>query len=230
MSTLNIFCAGAVKSALMNAMLGFEQQSEHKARYTFGSSGTLQSKISSGERADIVLLSRAPLEQLAHQGKVLGDTIFDVGRVGVGIAVRANAMLPDISTPESLRASLRAFGSIAFGDPSRGDSSGIHFAKVIERLGITDELNDKIILAPLGLAVAELVDQGKAEMGATQATVILACKGVAFAGLLPDSLQHITTYALGVAADSDVLSTARDLADYLATPAAKACFTAAGFA
>lgn len=230
MSTLNVFCAGAVKFALMDALLGFERQSGHKTHYTFGSTGSLQSRIVAGERTDIVLLSRAPVEQLARQGRVLADTIVDVGRVGVGIAVRANATLPDVSTPDTLRASLRAVESIAFGDPSKGDSSGIHFAKVIERLGISDELSGKIVLAPLGLAVAEFVDQGKAEMGATQATVILACKGIVLAGLLPDSLQHITTYALGVAANSGAVPIARNLADYLATPAAKACFRAAGFA
>jgi molybdate transport system substrate-binding protein len=214
----------------MEALRGFEQHSGHKVHCTFGSTGSLQNKLVAGERADVILFARPPVEQLAHQGRVLADTVVDVGRVGVGVAVRANASRPDVSTPDALRASLRAAKSITFGDPAKGDSSGIHFAKVIESLGIKDEISDKIVLAPLGLAVAEFVDQGKVEMGATQATVILACKGIVLAGLLPDSLQHITTYALGVVADSGVLPSARNLADYLAAPAAKACFRLAGFA
>jgi molybdate transport system substrate-binding protein len=229
-SAINVFCAGAVKSALIEALRGFEQHSGHTVQCTFGSTGSLRNKIVAGELADVILMSRSPVEQLAHQGWVLADTIADVGRVGVGVAVRANAALPDVSTPDALRASLRAARSITFGDPSKGDSSGIHFAKVIETLGIKDELSDKIVLAPLGLAVAELIDQGKVELGATQATVILACNGIVLAGLLPEGLQHITTYALGVVSDSGVLPAAHKLADYLAAPAAKACFRAAGFA
>jgi molybdate transport system substrate-binding protein len=228
--TINVFCAGAVKSALTDLVHAFEQSSGHRVHCTFGSTGTLQSKVVAGERADIVLLNRSSVDELAHQGKVVANTIVDIGRVGVGIAVRANTELPDVSTPDALRASLRAARSIAFGDPAKGDSSGIHFSKVLEKLGIADEIRDKIVLAPLGLAVAESVDQGKVELGATQATVILACKGITLAGLLPPGLQHITTYALGVAADGGSLPIACDLADYLTAAAARSRFSAAGFA
>lgn len=230
MTTINVFCAGAVKSGLMRIVQGFEKYSGCKVSCTFGSTGTLRDKVVAGECADVVLLNRSSVEQLVRQGRVLADTVVDIGRVGVGIAVRANTALPDVSTPDALRACLCAARSIAFGDPAKGDSSGIHFAGVIERLGIADKIRGKIVLAPLGLAVAEYVSRGEAELGATQATVILACNDLKLAGLLPSGLQHITTYALGVVENGENRSIARELAHYLGAPAARSSFSAAGFA
>jgi molybdate transport system substrate-binding protein len=145
------------------------------------------------------------------------------------VAVRADAAVPDVSTPHALRSSLLAAKSLAYGDPAKGDSSGIHFAKVLERLELGKAVGAKTVLAPLGLAVAELVESGEVEMGVTRASVILACKGTKLAGLLPAELQHATTYAAAMMAGSGRADEAKRFLAHIASPAAKSTFKMAGF-
>jgi molybdate transport system substrate-binding protein len=226
---LKVFCAGAVKSAIMDVAQAFERDTAHSLQFIFGAVGGLQDRVMNGEPADVLILTRPALERMASQGRVSGETIIDLGRVGVGIAVRGDAPLPDVSTPEALRKALIAAKSLAYGDPAKGDSSGIHFATVLERLGIAREIHAKAVLAPAGLAVAELVEKGEVEMGATQASVIAANKGIRLAGLLPASLQHITTYSAAVTGDTVSAEAARLFVSYLSSPLAKSKFGQAAF-
>jgi len=226
---LKVFCAGAVKSAIADFAQSFERETGHGLQFTFGTVGGLLDRIEAGEPADVLVLARPPLEQAAQRGKVLPGSIVDLGRVGVGIAVHNDAPSPDVSTPDALRTALLAARSLAYGDPAKGDSSGIHFAQVLDRLGITQEMGAKTILAPVGLAVAELVERGEAQMGATQASVIRACRGIKLVGLLPASLQHYTTYAAAVTTDAVSGEAAGRFVDYLTTAPAKSGFARAGF-
>ena len=226
--TINVLCAGAVKSPVTAIAQGFEENTGNKVGLTFGPVGALKAKLLAGEPADIVILSRPVLEQLVQEGKLLGQTISELGRVGVGITVRSSTVLPDVSTPDALRRVLLAAKSIAYGDPAKGDSSGVHFASVLKRLGIEHEVKERSVLAAAGLAVAELVKTGEVAIGATQATVISACEGVLLAGLLPADLQHITTYALALVADEVSSDTAAAFAAYMNTSSAKAQLERAG--
>jgi molybdate transport system substrate-binding protein len=191
--------------------------------------GALLRQHAQGEKADLLLLSRPAIEGLVTQGKVLRP-VFDVGTVGVGIAVRSGSVRPDLSSPDSLRSALLGALSLSYGDPAHGDSSGVHFAKVIAQLGISDAMAGKTRLAPSGLAVAELVRDGHVAIGATQASVIAACRGVDLAGLLPGELQNFTTYACALAADAQTPGEAQRLLDYLRTDRAREVFANAGFA
>lgn len=230
MSTaINVFCAGAVRPAMMMLVAGFEQETGHRLQFTYGAVGALKARILKGESADALILNRPALEQLKQVGKLLGGAISDLGQVGVGIAVQNNASLPDVSTPDALRETLLIATSISYGNPAMGDSSGVHFFDVLERLGISEQVRRKTILAPSGLAVAELVQQGKVELGATQASVISACDGITLVGLLPSSLQHITTYSAAVTADAASVEPARLFVDYLMDPLAKSKFRKAAF-
>jgi molybdate transport system substrate-binding protein len=229
MEAVKVFCAGAVKAALARLIREFEEKFSCELQFTFGTVGSLRSRMEAGETADVAILNRPAMQQLAQQGKVDGGVIADIGRVGVGVAVHDGAPLPDVSTADALRKTLLAAGSVAYGDPGKGDSSGIHFGKVLEQLGIADQIKSRVVLAPVGLAVVELLEKHEVELGATQASVILANKNVALAGLLPAGLQHFTTYSFGLMADSPRLSRARLFFDYLTAPSAKKHFEAAGF-
>lgn len=228
-STLRVFCAGAVKSAIMRFAQEFERDTNESLQFTFGTVGSLQAKLMAGEPSEIAILTRPALEKMATDKKVITETIIDLGCVGVGIAVRQGAALPDVSTPDALRTVLIETESLTYGDPAKGDSSGIHFAHVIEQLGIAQTVNAKTVLAPVGLAVADMVAKGEVQLGATQASVILARQGVELAGLLPESLQHITTYSAAVMTQAASCDAARRFITYLSNPSAKSQFALAGF-
>ena len=229
MNTIDVFCAGAVRSAFLEINADFEKKSGYKLNCTFGSTGSLQNKVSTGEKVDIVLLNRSSVEELANSGFVIQETIVDIGHVGVGIAVHEDTFSPDILTSDALRKTLLAAKSISYGDPANGDSSGIHFLKVIKKLGIEDEVRSKTVLASMGLAVAELVADQTVELGATQATVILGTSSLKLVGLLPDDLQHITTYALGTLVHAKSSKIVSELLKNIQTEQAKTSFRNAGF-
>ena len=227
-ATVHVLCAGAVKHAFTALAGRFEQDTGQRVNCTFAAVGSLLRQHAEGAKADVLLLSRPAIDGLVSLGKVLRP-VFNVGTVGVGVAVRSGSTRPDLSSPGLLRGALLGALSLSYGDPAHGDSSGVHFAKVIAQLGISDAVAGKTRLAPSGLAVAELVRDGHVAIGATQASVIAACRGVDLAGLLPSELQHFTTYACGVAADADARERAQQLLDYLRTERAREVFANSGF-
>jgi molybdate transport system substrate-binding protein len=111
----------------------------------------LRKQIDAGETADVLILSRPVLEALQSQGKVADGSIANMGKTYVAIGVRTGAPLPDISTAEKLKAALLAAKSISYADPAKGGASGVYFAKVIDRLGITDQMKSKTVLVPGGI-------------------------------------------------------------------------------
>ena len=154
-------------------------------------------------------------------------TRTDIARVGIGVAVKEGAPLPDIATPEAFKRTLLAVKSLVYVDPGRGATSGIHFASVLQRLGIAEAVKDKTLLWPGGFA-AEAVAKGQAELCVHQISEILPVAGVTLVGPLPKEFQKITTYSGGVTARSEHADAARALLAFLARPAFKAKFAAAG--
>jgi molybdate transport system substrate-binding protein len=150
-----------------------------------------------------------------------------LGTVRIGVAVRRGGPHPDVSTVAAFRATLVGAQSVAWGDPARGATTGIHFAKVIERLGIAGELASKQRLAADGLDVMRKVGSGEAELGITQKSEILHADPALFAGLLPDELQLATTYTAWVPGDDG--TPARAFLAALTVPAARERFRAEGF-
>jgi len=138
-STLIVYCAGAMKAAVADLAGKFERDTGHTLTFTYGPVGGLRTKAVA-ENPDVLILSAPALDEMGSEGHVIRETIVRLGTVGVGIAVRNGAPVPDVSTPERLRSALLAAKSLTYGDPAKGDSSGVHFAKVLERLGIVEEL------------------------------------------------------------------------------------------
>jgi len=228
MAAVNVLCAGAVKAALQGPAGEFERGRPGSLRCAYGPVGSLRARLEAGEPADLLILSRPVLDALAGEGRVEPGSIADIGTVGVGIAVRRGAPLPDIASAQALRARLLEAESVCYGDPAHGDSSGTHFAKVLQMLGLAEAVAGKAVLAAAGLEVVEIVGGGRAALGATQSSVIAADPSVVLAGLLPPPLQHTTTYALALAPSAGPW--AREFAARLRQADAAAHFRRAGFA
>ena len=137
----------------------FERTTGHKLNLTFGITSALKRQIEAGELCDIAIMAAQFIDDLIKQGKLRADTRTDVARSGIGIAVRAGAPKPDISTVEALKRVLLDTKSIAY---SKEALSGIYFASLLERLGIAEAMQPKTKFGA-GL-VAELVAKGEADM------------------------------------------------------------------
>ena len=223
---LNVLSAGAVKTIVTELADAFRQETGHTVKLTFDTVGA-QRKRAVTEPVDVLILTDAAIDEMAGQGQVVAGTRTDLARAGIGVGVREGAPRPDISTPEALKRALLAARSLVYVDPARGATSGIHFAGVLQRLGIADAVKDKTVLWPGGFA-AEAVVKGQAELVVHQISEILPVRGVTLVGPLPKELQKITTYSGGLAAKSAAPDAARTLLAFLARPAFKAKFAAAG--
>ena len=174
----------------------------------------LLDRLRGGEAADVVILTRQALDDLATQGSVVAASCVDLARSFVGIAVKAGAAHPDIATESALRATLLGARSIAY---SRIGASGIFFAQLIERLGIASEVNARARIIPSGLTAALLVS-GEADLAVQQISELKQVAGVDVVGPIPRELQTAAVFSAGRWAASLKPAQADALLRYLASP------------
>ena len=222
---IRVFSGGALKSAVAPLAAEFERASGHSVKIEFIPMGPLQARLAKGERPDLVFITSDVLDGLAASGRVERAAARELGRVGIGVAIREGATVPDISTPEAFRNTLLAARSLVYIDPKIG-TSGKHFAEVLERLGITEQMKPKSVLGTGGFVV-EPVGRGEVEIGVHQISEILPVKGVRMIGELPAALQKYTVY-IAVPPAGAVPEPASALVRFLTSPAARAAFVSAG--
>src|SRR5881409_2363257 len=140
---VKVLSAGAVRAIVTDLAEAFHQETGHTVTLAFGTVGVIRQKLTAGEPVDVVIMSDAAIDETARQGAVVPGTRTDIARTGMGVAVREGAPKPDISTPEALKRALLAAKSLVYVDPGQGATSGIHFAGVLERLGIADALRGR---------------------------------------------------------------------------------------
>ena len=224
---IKVLSAGAMKSIITELGESFRQETGHTIVITSGTAGEIRKKMVAGEWTDVVIVTDMVIEQLATPGLIVADTRADIARTAIGVAVRQGAPLPDISTTEAFKQSILAAKSLVYTDPARGATSGMHFAAVLQRLGIADAVKGKTVLWPGGYAAEALVT-GQAEICVHQISEILPVKGVTLVGPLPKELQKLTTYSAAVASLATTPEVARAFVAYLARPSFKPKLAAAG--
>ena len=226
---LVVFSAGAVKAALSVLAPAWEKQSGDRLLITYAAAGDLRKKLAAGERADLLIL---PLENFAaveQQGLTDAASRRDLGSVGIGIAVKAGAALPDISSEDGLKRALLAAKSLTYMDPTRG-TSGKHFDEVVlPKLAIRDAVRAKAVLGEGGM-IADKVARGEVEMAIHQMTEILPVAGVAIVGVLPPSLQKNTVYSGAVMKSAASPIEAAALLEFLVATEGRKLFVSKGFA
>jgi molybdate transport system substrate-binding protein len=169
--------------------------------------------IADGATADVAIITRQAIDQLTAEGKIVPGSAKDVAQSGIGLAVRAGASKPDISTVEALKQTILAAKSIAF---SRLGASGVHFAEVIERLGIADEIRRKAIISDAYMG--EIVARGEAELAVQQISELMPVAGIDIVGPLPGDLQKISLFAAAIFTAAKNPAGGAKLVSFLAPP------------
>ena len=142
--------------------------------------------------------------------------------------MRSGAPKPDISTPEKLKEALLAAKAIAYSDPARGGASGVHFAKVVERLGIAEQVKAKSKHPETAGLPGKLLLEGTADLAIAQVPELLEVQGTELVGPLPGDLQNITTFAGGVVTGAKQADAGSRIPEFLQTPEAVATIKAKG--
>jgi molybdate transport system substrate-binding protein len=224
---LKVMSTVALTPALGELAPKYESSSGNKLTIVYSTIAELKKRIDAGETADVMILSRPALDDLQTQGKVAQGSIVNVGKSYVAIGVRAGAPRPDISSAEKLKTALLATRSISYADPAKGGASGVYFAKVLDRLGISDQMKSKTVLVPNAQA-GELVARGEVEMGVAQASEIAAVPGTQVVGPLPGDLHSELIFAVGIGSTSKDPAAAKPLIDLLTGPIGAAVLKSKG--
>ncbi len=230
MTTLSIISAGAAKGLVGTLAPRFEQAHGIALRGQFGAVGAMKEALLAGNPCDVLILTQKMLEELAREGHVDGATIRPLGRVYTGIAVCEGAVLPDVRDEAALRASLLQASAIYFPDPQRA-TAGIHFAQVLDRLGVRGDVEQRLHPYPNGAtAMAEMARARDVRaIGCTQATEILYTPGVTLVALLPKAFELSTVYSASVVNGASDATVAARFIEMLAGADNAALRTAGGF-
>jgi molybdate transport system substrate-binding protein len=228
MADLVVFSTIGVRSAAEQLFAQFDRTSGHKLAVTWGTAPMLVKRIEDGDTADVVVLSRAGIDALQKQGKVAPGSDVALASSGVGIAVKSGAPKPDISTPEALKRTLLAAKSIAYSEPSAGGASGVYFAKLLERMGIAEQMKLKTKYPPPGGFSANLLMTGEAELAVQQKPELLHVAGAEVIGLLPGDLNVVTEFAAAIMAGNKNGEAGKALIKMLQSPEAIAVFRSKG--
>jgi molybdate transport system substrate-binding protein len=159
----------------------------------FGPTLALLDRLRDGEAADVVILTRQALADLAAKATVVPDSCVDLARSYVGIAVKAGAAHPDIATQAALRATLLGARAVAY---SRLGASGIFFSGLIERMGIAAEINARALVIPQGFTAERLVT-GEADLAVQQLSELKQVAGIEVVGPIPPELQIPAVFSAG---------------------------------
>ena len=224
---IKVLTAGAMRGIIVALAPEFEKQTGHTLSIKNDTAGGLAKRIGGGVAFEVAVITPAVVDSLITQGKIVAGSRIGLAKVGIGVAVKEGAPAPDISSTDAFKRALLAAKSVAYIDPKAGGSSGIYFDKLLERMGIAEQVRPKARLKQGGY-VAELVASGEAELAVHQISEIVPVKGVTLVGPLPADVQNFTTYAAGLGTAASDAAAARALIAHLASPAAQPVLTARG--
>lgn len=228
--TLHLLCAGAAQGLLKALQPQFTGQTGATIAGRFGAVGAMKEALLGGEACDLLVVTDKMIAELVDAGALRRESHRPLGRVRTGIAVRSGDPVPDISTPEALRAALQAADAIYFPDPQRA-TAGIHFANVMRELGVHELLLPRLRTFPNGAtAMRELAARAAPRgIGCTQVTEINYTDGVELVGVLPPRFQLATVYSAAITTKAAEPALAATFLEMLAGDASRALRAAGGF-
>jgi molybdate transport system substrate-binding protein len=218
---LKVLSAFGMQSVLEDLGPKFERATGHKLALAFATGGGTVKRVQDGEAADVVITTQPGINSIVKDGKAVVGNVTILAQAGIFVAVRKGAPKPDISSPDALKRTLLAAKSISYVDPASGGASGIHFAKVLDRLGIASEMKPKTAFpkpprkpAEVGVVVAN----GEAEIGVHIVQELTPVDGIELVGPLPGDLQNIIVFSAAIMTGAKDTAAAKALVDFLRTP------------
>jgi molybdate transport system substrate-binding protein len=208
---LKVLASGAVKEAYAELVPQFEKASGHKVAITWAGTVDIKKKVQAGEVYDVVIIASPEMDGFLKDGKIAAGTKVDLVKSGVGVAVKAGAPKPDLSSGEALKKTLLAAKSVGY---SQGPS-GSYMMSLFDKLGIADQIKAKAKVTQPGVPVASLLRSGEAEIGFQQVSELIHEQGINFVGALPSDVQRITTFSGGIPPGSKEKDAAKALQTFL---------------
>jgi molybdate transport system substrate-binding protein len=221
---LKVLSGNGAKAAVRELCSQFERATGHTIDLRFEVNADLKKKIEAGEAFDVAVLNPPVIDALIKGGKLAAGSRADIGRSGLGVAVRAGAPKPNIATVDGFKRALLESKAVAF--PGKG-ASGLYFVSLLDRMGIKAEMQPK--LKPMAAEdTVEVVARGEADMVVVVSTRITGVAGVEVVGPIPEDLQTKIGFAAGLSTSAKEPEAAKALIKFLSAPAAAATLKAKG--
>jgi len=224
MDPFHLMCALAVRAPFDRVVLPGFAASGGRLEVVWGPTTLIQEKLARGEKTDAVLLTAEAVDALAADGTLDGKTRVEVATSQLGVAVPRGDRRPDLSTEASFRQALLDARSVAF---SRGGASGIYFAGLLERMGISEAIRAKATIIPAGFTAEKLVS-GEADMAVQQISELMVVGSIDIVGPFPDAVQARMRFSAAATADSLARASVESFLATLRGDEAKAAFRACG--
>ena len=226
---IKIMSAAGFRPVMEDLGPKFERATGHKLAITGGNLGAIVKRVQGGETADVIIIPREGIDGLVKDGKAVAGNVTVIARSSIGVAVRKGAPKPDILSPDALKRTLLAAKSITYVDPAGGGVAGIHFAKVLDRLGIANEMKSKTVFPDIPkTTVGTLVANGEAEIGVHQIQQLISEPGIEIVGPLPGDLERTEVFAAAIMDSASDAAASKALVNFLRTPEAAAVIKAKG--
>jgi molybdate transport system substrate-binding protein len=211
---IKVLASGALDEIGHELIPQFETSSGHKVTVTWTGTVKIKQQIAAGEVFDLVIVGAPEVDKFIAEGKMVVGSRVDLARSGVGVAVKAGAPKPDISSGEAVKKAMLAAKSVAY---STGPS-GLYVQSLIARFGIADEMKAKSKQTVPGSRVGQYLAKGEAELGFQQISELIHEAGIDYIGPLPPDVQHYTNYSSGIGSSSKEQGAAKALQAFLITP------------
>ncbi|MGY4155512.1 molybdate transport system substrate-binding protein [Bradyrhizobium sp. USDA 4461] len=223
--SLKVLCTIGIQNAFTALLPQLEQQAKAAIDVTFGVATAFKENIENGTEFDVAILTKAIAGELANTGKINAASVVDIARSGLGLAVRTGAAKPDISSVESLKATLFEAESIA---SSGNGLAGFYFLDILAELGIADQIKPKLKLDYSGGYAAQLTARGEAPLAVQLVSELLPVDGVELVSSFPDAIQRYAILSAGVNASTRQSASATALIKSLIAPVADQVFESRG--
>lgn len=210
---IHVMSSMSLKEAYLELVPQFEKESGHKVVTAWVGSADIMKRMRAGEATDLVIMAANAIDELAKEGSIAKGSRVDLVKSSIGVAVRAGAPKPDLTSGETLKRTLLAAKSIGF---SSGPS-GVYLARVLKGWGVPE---DRLVQTPPGAPVGEVIARGEVEIGFQQVSELLPVKGIDFVGPLPADLQLVTVFSAGTHAGAKQAEAAKAWTSFLKSPAA----------
>ncbi|HEX2384972.1 MAG TPA: molybdate ABC transporter substrate-binding protein [Candidatus Binatia bacterium] len=224
---ITLIAPGGIRAALEELIPGFERATGHKVKATFGSGGGTKERIVKGEPFDVPV-AQPPLDPVIASGHVVAASETPLASVAIGLAVRAGAPKPDISTADAVKRLFLTAKAISYPNPASGAAAGVSLNETLEKLGVADEMKPKIKLAQGGRGAMQMLANGEVDYGLTFISEIITESGVEVVGPLPRDISTPTELVGFLSAHTKERDAAEALLRYLSSPDAHAIYRARG--
>jgi molybdate transport system substrate-binding protein len=225
---MKFLCGFALAPAMKEIIPEFQRTTGHTVTVSYTNVGAITNRVGQGDIVDVAIVSPEQALDLQKQGKIVEAVQVSVAKVGIGVAVRKGAGKQDIGTVEAFKRVLRDARMIAMADPSRGSPVSAYLLGLFDRLGIASELKQKTILTPSNVETFESLADGKADIGTSQVSEIVASPYADLAGALPPDIQNYTVLTATIPKSATAPDVARAFIEFLTSSRAGSIYKSKG--